>query len=595
MPVSTNGAISSVEACVSDVIIESNVPARMRDGAVLRANVFRPGDATTHPTLLHRTPYGKEGGRSADIIDAVRAAQAGFAVVVQDVRGRWASDGGQFSPFESEFEDGVDTVAWCAEQPWSNGRVGCYGLSYGGFTSWASAVARAPEIGAIASAQSPYRYFGDLIYRGGALQLSLLVGWLLGAGPMMDAIQAAVRGQLAPDCAATVVRELAWAADHIEECLWQLPLEEIEVFRPNEPDFAPFFFDALRHDTADAYAQARSIEPRLDTTQVPAFIVAGWYDLYVGSDIEAFARLARHESSHVRDGTRLVVGPWSHANFGPTVGAVDFGLGSTAGFMDLQAELQGVLLRWFQEMLEGGNRAQSDPVQVFVQGTNRWRSAATWPPPEMRELPLYLHDDGRLRDQPPTQKNGWLEYVYDPDDPCPTTGGALLPHRLMAAGPVEQGRVLQRSDVLVFTTPVLEAPLELIGPMRAVLFASTDARDTDWLVRLCVVDDNDHTWPITDGVIRARFRDSVTAPQLLTPGEVVRYALPMLPTAYHVAAGQRLRVTVTSSDFPRYDRNLNTGVSGATSSARIAAHQTVYLDRNRPSHIVLPLMTESAP
>jgi uncharacterized protein len=574
----------------ADVVVEKNVTAPMRDGTLLRADVFRPAAPGRYPVLVQRTPYNKDmWPLTAATLDPVRAATAGFVVVVQDVRARWASGGDDFSPYRDELEDGVDTVAWASALPYSSGRVGTYGVSYAGATAWHAAVEAPAALGAISATTAPNDFFADHLWRGGAFLLGTLAMWSLQA----IGLSAVVRAHAGTPAFLPSLVRLVDDIDDFDRWTRHRPLRSFPPARPEDPAVAPFFFEILWPPVRDDHTRARSVSERHGQVHAPALILAGWHDLMLASDLQHY-RAMREEAAteRAREGTRLVIGPWSHGMFLNVVGDVDFGLRSSGFFLDLREDLTTMQLRWFGHWLSEEVPATSPDgprVRLFVQGSNRWRDADEWPLPGVTDRRLHLRSGGALTFEPPDDAAPPDAYAYDPEQPCPTRGGALLMPRHHPAGPVDQGPLLGRRDVLCFTSAPLDRELEVIGHVRAVLYAATSAPDTDWVVKLCRVDAAGRTLNVCDGILRASYRRSPSERVPLEPGAVERYDVDLWATAIVFAPGERLRVLVTSSDFPRYDRNPNTGELGVEAAASVPALQRVFHDPQHPSHVVLPV------
>lgn len=566
-----------------NVRIERDVAVPMRDGAVLRANVYRPDADGAFPALVLRTPYGKDLPAATRLaLDPERAAARGHVVVVADVRGRFASDGVGFHPYIHEFDDGFDTVQWVASLPVCDGRVGTYGVSYSGTTAWQAAATAPPALRAIAAAQSTNDAYRDLSWRGGAFNWGMHLYWVLGHLGLAQQLREQRRD---PELARHLDAVILAIDDHAATAR-HLPPDGVAAAELLAP-LVPFFSEAMAHDRRGAYHRERSVAGRYGRVRVPALIVAGWYDVMLSNDLRHYAAIrAEGGTRAARERSRLIIGPWAH---GPAMtasgtGALDFGVRSSAAWLDLTA----LLLDWFGQALDGGAGDEAPPVRLFVMGANRWRDEAAWPPPGLREERWYLRADGGLSREPPPEETASASYVYDPADPCPTTGGALLMAETYQRGPVDQTPILHRGDVLTFTSDVLTADVEIIGPVTAVLHAATSARDTDWVVKLCEVRSDGRTVNLCDGIVRARLRaGDWAAPELVTPQAVLAYEIDLWATAVVVAAGHRLRVIVTSSDFPRYDRNPNTGELGVRASRVEPAVQRVHFDARRRSHIRL--------
>ena len=572
------------------VIVEKNVDARMRDGTVLRADVYRPATGGRHPVLLQRTPYNKEQLALTGLtLDPLRAAAAGYNVVIQDVRARWASEGGPFFMYRDEGRDGHDAVDWAAQAAWSDGKVGAYGVSYMGGTTWHAAAGGHAALRAISPTTAPNDFWRDHMWRGGAFQWGLFVSWSLQAiGPA--ALLRAKKGR--PDQLSALLH-LVDDIDAYGDRVRALPLKAFGPARPDEDDFLPFFQEVLTHPTRDAWTQSILPSDRHRAVRAPALILAGWHDLFLTSDLEHYARMkAEAATDEARRATRIVIGPWSHGMFLPAVGDLDFGMRANGLFLDLREDLTTLQLRWFDRWLKDRRNGVDEeaPVKLFVQGLNRWRDEQAWPLARAQPTRLFLRGAGELSWDAPRAGEPADTYVYDPADPCPTCGGALLMPAVYRRGPVEQAPILARPDVLAYTGPVLEQALEVTGPVTFVLHAASSATDTDWVVKLCDVHPDGRTFSVTDGVLRASYRESLEQRRPLEPDAVVRYEIELAPTAMVFAVGHRLRVLVTSSDFPRYDRNPNTGGLGVEATSFVTARQRVFRDADRASHLVLPLV-----
>lgn len=569
------------------VLIDKNVAIPMRDGVVLKADVYRPEGAGRFPVLLQRTPYNKEFlPIVAMTLDPIRAAAAGYAVVIQDVRGRWASEGEVFSPYGHEEADGADTLAWIARQPFCDGNIGAYGLSYMGGTTWLCAVSGHPALKAISPTTAPNDFWRDHFWRDGVAHLGTLAVWALRTiGPA-----ALVRIGLDPATFGGRLTELVAAVDHFGDTLRQRPLNALAAAHPEDPRFVPFLFEILRHPTPDAWTESLLFSDRHPQVRVPALIIAGWHDLLLNADLSHYAGMRqRGGSAEAREHTRLVVGPWAHAMFLNQVGQVDFGFRSSGYLLDLREDLTLLQLRWFDRWLRAVDHPATPRVRIFVQGLNHWRDLDDWPLAPVVRQPWYLGAGGSLTPQPPTAEEAPDAYVYDPEDPCPTCGGNLLMPLQYTPGPVDQAPILGRRDVLTYTSAPLTEDLEIIGEVRMVLYASSSARDTDWVVKLCDQHPDGSTLNLCDGVARVSYQCARSGASY-QPGDAPPWEISLWSTAAVIPAGHRLRVVVTSSDFPRYDRNPNTGENPCSATTSEPALQRVFHTPDRPSRIELPIV-----
>lgn len=562
------------------VRVDFDVPARMRDGVTLRANVYRPDDDARHPVLLSRTPYGKDFPNAALPLDAPQAARRGYVVIVQDTRGRFASEG-EWKLGTDEARDGADSVAWAAALPYADGTVGMFGGSYVGFTQWSAALEAPPALRAIAPTLTWREPLDGVAFRGGAFELGLLANWLL-----LFAVSDVPRHPAAdPMAQATALARLAHDIDGLAaEGYQSLPLRE----------FAPLARHRLLGHLAGAFVApgervARSDFMRIagkdERLAVPAFVATGWYDVFLHGALENFAALRRRGVP-----ARLVVGPWSHQQHAVRVGERAFGFASQAAFIDLRADLGSMQLRWFDRYLSGRENGidREPPVSIFVMGANAWRHEAEWPLARAVETSFYLRAGGRLDPAAPADEAP-DEYEYDPRDPVPTLGGALLMPPEYLPGPADQRPIEGRADVLSYTSEPLARDLEVTGPVRAHLFVASSAPHTDFVARLVDVEPGGYARNLTDAIVRARYRDP-ERPAPLEPGRPVELVLDLWATSNLFRAGHRIRVDVTSSSFPRWDRNPNTGHAFGADDELRAARQTVLHDAGHPSHVVLPVV-----
>ena len=531
----------------------------MRDGVRLSANVFRPAAPGRVPAILCRTPYGKGAAINANWQAFV---DRGYAVVVQDVRGRFESEGA-FRPLEQETLDGDDTINWMARQPWSDGKVGMTGGSYLGIVQWKAALANNPHLKAIFPWVSGYDDYRDRFYStGGAVKLGQRLLWM--SENLSD------RGYH-PD---------------FNRYIWHLPLRTADVAATGS--VSEMYQAALRHPAYDAFWHRISTREHLDRVTVPVFSVGGWYDNFVQSDLEAMQVLRKRSGVH-----RIVVGPWAH-DMKYHFPDVDLGQGAAVPLRSLQME-------WFDQWLKGKDTAvlSTPPVRVFVMGANRWREDNEWPPARVRFTPFYmesrghantLRGDGSLGPKP-ARRDAPDRFVYDPLKPVPTHGGAACCNpKIFPWGPLDQRGVEARRDVLVYTSKALHRDLEVTGPVRVVLYASTNARDTDFTAKLVDVYPDGQARNLTDGILRLRYRESLEKPTLARPGEIYKLTLDAGVTSNLFRKGHRVRVEISSSNFPRFDRNLNTGGPIAGETLVRKAEQTVYHDPERPSFVLLPVV-----
>ncbi len=571
------------------VIVERNIPVPMRDGVVLRADLYRPEGSEKLPVLLSRTPYNKALPMVfAMTLDAIRAAEAGYNVMVQDCRGRFASEG-VFNCFTDEARDGYDTIEWAARQPWSDGKVGTYGASYMGVTQWLAATAAPPSLKAMAPSITASDYHDGWTYQGGAFALFFNVSWTMGAlAPARLLREREKNPAVSAELAATI-----GSIDRMLSTMTHLPLLEFPMFQHG----APYFFDWLRHPSYDSYWRSLCIEESHAKIGVPAFNISGWYDIFQGGAIRNYLGMRSHGASNAaRAGQRLVVGPWNHAvPFANLVGSVDFGYQTGA----VSADIDGQQLRFFDHHLKGREFPNDPAVRLFVMGINQWREEREWPIPGTEVRRYYLHSrgransaggDGALSLEPPADEPSDA-YLFNPLDPVPTNGGGLCCYpAALSGGAFDQAGIESRSDVLVYSTEPLAQDTEVTGRIELTLYASSSAPDTDFTAKLVDVGPCGFARNLTDGILRARFRESQSSARMLTPGKVAEFKIDMWNTSNVFKAGHRIRLEISSSNFPRFDRNPNTGHDLFTDAELASAMQTVMHDRAFASYLTLPIV-----
>lgn len=573
---------------------QNDVPAAMRDGTVLRSNVFTPDPPGTYPVLLIRLPYDKERAQSAVYGMPTMYAARCYIVVAQDVRGQYKSDGIWYA-FRNEATDGYDTIEWAAGLPKSNGKVGMYGFSYPGATQWLPATLRPPHLVAIAPAMTSSDYHDGWTYEHGALNQAFAQDW-----PLASIANSAVRRY--PDGAALDAEFNNARTSYRTKWGLFLPLKDFPPLHPEDSRVAAYHFDWLRHPDNDAYWRQWSIRERWNQVTVPALNFDGWYDIFLNGAIENFSGMTKHGGSTVaQQGQRLVIGPWVHLTWQRQVGQIDFG-------SDAVNPIQPLMVRWYDYWLKGiQNGVDNDArVRVFVMGANRWRNANAWPIEGTVFRDYYLHSqagantasgDGRLDTLKPavdpraSSTSGEAptdRYRYDPRDPVPSVGGRF--QSVIDPGPYDQRPALNRPDVLVYTTAPLDKDVEVTGPITVTLYAASSAPDTDFTAKLDDVYQDGTSMLISYGIQRARYRESGTNPTPIVPGQTYQYTIHVWPTSNLFKAGHRIRLEVSSSNFPMWDRNPNTGHAFAQDTEIRVADQTILHDRDHPSFITLPIV-----
>ncbi|MBV9895172.1 MAG: CocE/NonD family hydrolase [Chloroflexi bacterium] len=564
------------------VLVELDVPVPMRDGVTLRANVYRPPEGRW-PVLLTRLPYGKDLPLGSASLDPIQAVRRGYVVIVQDTRGRFASEG-EWRPFELEADDGFDTVEWAARRPYADGQVGMFGVSYFGFTQWAAAIKQPPALKAIAPRITWSDALNGFAFRGGAMELGTPANWGLQMG--FDQFAKQHRGNLPAIGAAFVglTREMdALASDGYAS----LPLNEFGPLR-RHPVLARFFEQVERPLDLEMLDPV-TIKGKHDRVQVPSLNVGGWYDIFLADTITNFQAMRA-----LGRPAKLLIGPWTHLDARMPVGELNFGFASQAGFINLQYDMDRLQLRWFDHWLKSVDTGMlaEPPIKIFVMGTNVWRDEQEWPLARAVPTPYYLHAGGALRVDPPSASVAPDRFVYDPADPVPTHGGALLMAPEYLTGPRDQRAIEARPDVLTYTTDVLERDMEVTGPVTVSLWACSSAPDTDFVARLVDVYPDGRAYNLTDGILRARYRRGFSNEVFLEPGVPERFDIDLWATSNVFRAGHRVRLQVTSSNFPRWDRNPNTGHRFGTDSLADlrTAEQTILHDADHPSHVLLPVV-----
>ncbi len=557
------------------VKIQRGAPVQMRDGVTLSADVYRPAEQEEDlPVLLQRTPYD----RSLYTALGEYYAEAGYIVVFQDVRGQFGSEG-EWVPFVHEGDDGVDTIAWASALEGSTGQVGMMGTSYQATCAWQAAVRHPPALSALACAFTPLDYYSDWMFPGGAFSLSFATTWLL----HNVAHSAAAR---LPD-GAQLQAAMEDSYENLAERWYpHLPLREFPPLHPMRDDVAPYFFDWIdRHPVRDRYWQDISLRGRVGGVGIPALSIAGWYDVFVRAGVEA------HREAAEDSGSRLILGPWAHGQWGSTLGDVDFG-------QDAAFSFPGAVVSWMDRWLKHREPASDPNVRYFSMGDLTWREAPSWPPPAARPTRFHLAGGGSantiagdgelLLDAP---DDGLDTFDYDPANPVPSVGGQGCCYGPQSPiGPRNQRAVELREDVLVYSTEPLREPLEVAGDIEVSLYASTSAADTDFTAKLVDVHPDGTAINLGEGIVRGRFRDGVEAERPLVPGRVEHYRIPLQPTAVVFQTGHRIRLEVSSSNFPMYDRNPNTGAPFGQDDATVVARQTIRHGRSHPSALILPVI-----
>ncbi len=582
------------------VRLELDVPIPMRDGVRLATDLYFPEETGPHPVLLERTPYGKHQSVMVNIGAPPYLARDGYVVAVQDVRGRYASEGAWY-PFgddlSGETSDGYDTVEWLAAQPFSNGKVGIFGGSYAGFNQYTMAKNMPPHLVATFPRQGPQCLHNEWVYRGGALEFAFMA-------PRFARVLSAEVLRNRQVQFSRKVRE------HQLDLANRWPTPSHYLFS----DPFQWFRDYVSRQEDEVYWTQWDIAAHWACFDRPSYHVASWFDIFCGGTLRNFCGMrARAGSEKVRHGHKLIIGPWIHGPFmaqapqGRLAGEMDFGEVA-------QWDYKGTMLRWFNCWLkdrDDGIRDEPD-VRYFVMGLNDWKTAPDWPPPGIEYRRFYFRDqpsgsahslnDGSLNRDPPGGGERPAAFLHDPEDPVASSGGTTLfnfsPHESAGAetwddlnaqaGSRDQRAIEARC--LTFTSAPLEQDLEVTGPVEAVIYLSSTAADTDVIVRLCDVYPDGRSMLLCDGIQRARYRQSPFRSSLLEPGRVYEIRVDLWATSNLFRAGHRIRVVLNSSCFPRFDVNPGAGKSALDSGGSLKAENQVYLDGSRPSHVLLPVM-----
>jgi putative CocE/NonD family hydrolase len=561
------------------VTYERDTVVVMRDGIKLYADVFRPDAAGKFPVLLQRTPYDKNYGTEFGL----KAAAQGYVVIIEDVRGRYASEG-EWYPFKNEMNDGYDTVEWAAALPYSTGKVGMFSGSYDGATQMLAAIGHPPHLAGIFPYVTASNYHENWTYQGGAFEQWFSESW--SSKLARETFNRANQKRVDPLTGAPT-----------------LPLVDYPIFgRQPLPSqaatttaFAPYFLDWLDHPSYDDYWKAVSIEDHFSDIIVPALHIAAWYDIFLGGSLRNYLGIRSHGgSAEARSGQRLLVIVGGHAGDGPKIGAVDFGKDSI--FDEDETTIQ-----WYDYLFKGARNKFSTgkPVSIFVLGANKLRQEDEWPLARAKNARYFLRSTGAANGRtssgslsvvaPAAEKSD--QFIYDPSDPVQTIGGPLCCGALHTGiGPQDQRPAEARSDVLIYTTPAFSKETEITGPISLDLYVSSSAVDTDFTGMLVDVWPNGFAQNLTSGILRLRYRKSQESPELAIPGEIYHIRLDLLATSNVFLAGHKLRLEVSSSNFPRFDRNMNTGEEQAHATRMVKATNVVYHDKARPSALIVPVV-----
>lgn len=574
-----------------EVVREDDLAMTTRDGVMLRADVYRPTAPGPYPVLVRRTPYGKRlNDLAADFNEAHYFASHGYVVVVQDTRGRFTSEGAWY-PFIYEARDGYDTVEWAATLPGTTGMVGTFGQSYGAISQYLAATQRPPHLRTSIPVSAYQLSFENFWFNGGALELGWMLSYFVN---MAEAVLTAEGDDAAiKELAELKVDPAVRFSALTDDALRHLPLLD---WTDRLGRGADFLGDILAHPTDGPYWWATDLSRQLFNINVPMLHVGSWYDI-ANRDTPSFFTGLRETALDARDGHALIMGPWAHQlPFNqPTSGGtgdIDFGPEAAISLVDIER-------RWFDQYLKNdGAELPRPPVRIFVMGEDRWRDEQEWPLARTEYTSYYLRSggsantldgDGFLSVDPPADEPA-DRYTYDPDDPVPTAGG-----RFVGGGVADQRKKQSRADVLVYTGPELAENLEITGPITVDLHAMTTAEDADFIAVLSDVRPDGYAQNLAEGILRGRFRDSFVQPLPMEPGIPYEFTIKLWNLSHVFRAGHRIRIHITSSDFPRWDRNAGTGAPTGTDSTLRVAEQSVLHDVAHPSRVVLPVIPRTDP
>ncbi|MEH7096052.1 CocE/NonD family hydrolase [Neobacillus vireti] len=571
------------------ILVEKNVPCKMRDGVVLYADIYRPNREGTFPVLLTRLPYSKDLPHySHRYLDTNRLVENGFVVIIQDVRGRFQS-AGEFQSFRQEGNDGYDTVEWAASLPYSTGKVGMFGMSYYGYTQLMAASKKPPHLAAILPAMTLNDQRNGALYRNGVYQLGFSETWTL-ESIAPDLLKRKYKN---PEERMEALKNLGGYLDGLAELYHFAPINQWPPLK--ELGVADYFFEELHHSIDDdEYWKESSIADKYEDLQVPAFHLGGWYDCFIGPTLTNYVEMAKTGKRQ-----KLIVGPWGHGYFSSVQGECSFGIQASGESINLEENITDLHINWFNHWLLGiENKVITEaPVKIFVMGINRWRDEMAWPLERTQYTNLYLHSKGHANTK---QGDGHLSvikpedehmdtFTYDPKDPVPTKGGGTLFAGPLTMGPFDQGEIEEREDVLVYSTEPLTEAVEVTGPVKVKLWAATDAKDTDFTAKLIDTAPDGKAINLAEGIVNAKYRNGYYPEQELT-GEVAEYEIDLWATSNVFLLGHRITLEISSSSFPQYLPNPNTGGSLIESNRTIKAKQTIYHNKQYPSHIILPII-----
>ena len=562
----------------NDIQIENRVGVAMRDGVILYADVFRPTGEGKWPVLVSRTPYSTERSPNS-YKSGVWFARRGYVFVYQDTRGRHESEG-KWEPFRNDIEDGYDTIEWAAKQSWSNGKVAMQGGSYLGHVQWRAAMSNPPSLVTIFPNVASTSLYHDWITRNGGWRLSFNFGW----GAVRQ--ESRIMQNVGPHTLEGGSEGISY-----DKVLMHLPLNTMQKLVGRN---AQFYKDWMAHPDYDDYWKKINVEEVFESIGIPVHTFGGWFDIFSQGTLRGYVGMSKQgKTETARKGSNIIIGPWGH---GPSQETGDLDFGEHA-----LVNSNAVALRWYDYWLKGMDNgvATEPPVKLYTMGTNEWKWENEYPLARTQYVEYYLDSDGGANSYRGDGRLSWDQaaadspadkYTYDPDMPVPSVGGNNCCGTPTPAGPREQREVESRNDVLVYTSDFLEEAVDVTGPVKVVLYASTDVRDTDFVAKLVNVYPDGNAYNMAEGIVRARYWKGLDEPELLEPGRVYKFEIDLVGTSVTFQNGHRIRVQVASSHFPQFDRNPNTGEPFGTDDTVKIAHHTIYHTKDRPSHVLLPIV-----
>ncbi|MBP0725223.1 CocE/NonD family hydrolase [Bacillus sp. RG28] len=566
------------------VYVKQNEMVQMRDNTELATDIYLPSQNSTDlPTLIARTPYGKKDMKT----QATYLAQNGYAVVIQDVRGRYDSKG-DYYPFKDDGKDGYDTIEWAAKQLWSNGKVGTFGPSALGISQNAAALENPSHLKAMFSLVHTADFFNEAVYRQGVLNQALIQGWL-NAQNIYQILRVDPTNFNALNNSYSLLdsNNLMKQFNKLELPLGSFPNLN-EKYMPAYQDMLNMNIIDKQNPIWDLY-EANNIMDKLDKIHVPVYHVGGFYDIFEAGVLNAFTGLQNNGGMGARGNQKLLMGPWVHQNVGqnPTY----------LSAKNVEVDLNKEAVRWFDYWLKGiDNNIMKEPaVKYYVTGENKWETSPTWPVKNVKQTNFYFNqehsgtikslNDGSLSTTLPKKNEKPNTYEYDPAHPTKTVGGNNL---IIPSGPMDQRPV--ENKVLTFTSKPMSKEMKIEGPASATLYISSNKLDTDFTVKVTDVDSKGTSTLLEDGIIRAKFRNGQNKVALLQKGKIYQVKINLTAISHVIQKGHRIRIDVASSNYPKFDRNTNTGNSPETDKVFVKALNTLYHDSVHPSYVTLPIV-----